>query len=163
MAKAVPEPIIPINSIIAEIAVEPKMQPLFNALNSDTLLNTLKMLLINNVEYSDSFNKSNFTPENMDLIAKKVISPDIRAGLAMLIAGLIAEGQTEIDNIEQIDRGYENIDQRLTDAILSLWATGDADTQKYLRHIFKQEKLLAEPVFQTTFPWEKSEMARKRK
>ena len=48
-----------------------------------------------------------------DLIAKKVISPDIRAGLAMLIAGLIAEGETEIDNIEQIDRGYEDIDQRL--------------------------------------------------
>ena len=48
-----------------------------------------------------------------DLIAKKVISPDIRAGLAMLTAGLIAEGQTEIDNIEQIDRGYEDIDQRL--------------------------------------------------
>ncbi len=48
-----------------------------------------------------------------DLIAKKVISPDIRAGLAMLIAGLIAEGETEIDNIEQIDRGYEKIDQRL--------------------------------------------------
>jgi UDP-N-acetylglucosamine 1-carboxyvinyltransferase len=48
-----------------------------------------------------------------DLVAKKVISPDIRAGLAMLIAGLIAEGVTEIDNIEQIDRGYENIDQRL--------------------------------------------------
>lgn len=47
------------------------------------------------------------------LVAKKVISPDIRAGLAMLIAGLIAEGETEIDNIEQIDRGYENIDQRL--------------------------------------------------
>jgi UDP-N-acetylglucosamine 1-carboxyvinyltransferase len=47
------------------------------------------------------------------LIGKKVISPDIRAGLAMLIAGLIAEGQTEIDNIEQIDRGYENIDKRL--------------------------------------------------
>jgi UDP-N-acetylglucosamine 1-carboxyvinyltransferase len=47
------------------------------------------------------------------LIAKKVISPDIRAGLAMLIAGLIAEGQTEIDNIEQIDRGYEDIDKRL--------------------------------------------------
>lgn len=47
------------------------------------------------------------------LIGKKVVSPDIRAGLAMLIAGLIAEGQTEIDNIEQIDRGYEKIDERL--------------------------------------------------
>ena len=49
---------------------------------------------------------------------------------------------------------YQNTEQRLTDAILSLWATGDVDTQKYLRHIFQQEKLLAEPVFQTTFPWE---------
>ena len=48
-----------------------------------------------------------------NLVAKKVVSPDIRAGLAMLIAGLIAEGQTEIDNIEQIDRGYEKIDERL--------------------------------------------------
>lgn len=50
---------------------------------------------------------------------------------------------------------YQNTEQRLTDAILSLWATGDAETQKYLKHIFNQpeEKLLAEPVFQTTFPW----------
>ncbi len=47
------------------------------------------------------------------LISKKVVSPDIRAGLAMLIAGLIASGETEIDNIEQIDRGYEEIDKRL--------------------------------------------------
>ncbi len=49
---------------------------------------------------------------------------------------------------------YQNTEKRLTDSILSLWATGDADTQKYLRHIFQEEKLLAEPVFQTTFPWE---------
>ncbi len=47
------------------------------------------------------------------LYGKKVESPDIRAGLAMLIAGLIAQKTTEIDNIEQIDRGYERIDERL--------------------------------------------------
>ncbi len=47
------------------------------------------------------------------LEGKKVESPDIRAGLAMLIAGLMAKGETEINNIEQIDRGYEKIDQRL--------------------------------------------------
>lgn len=47
------------------------------------------------------------------LYGKKVESPDIRAGLAMLIAGLIAQKTTEIDNIEQIDRGYEKIDERL--------------------------------------------------
>ena len=40
-------------------------------------------------------------------------SPDIRAGVAMLIAALSAEGQSTIHNIEQIDRGYENIDGRL--------------------------------------------------
>ena len=48
-----------------------------------------------------------------DLHAKKLISPDIRAGIALVIAALIARGTTEIDNIYQIDRGYENIDQRL--------------------------------------------------
>lgn len=47
------------------------------------------------------------------LFAKRLTSPDLRAGIAMIIAGLIAEGQTEIDNIYQIDRGYENIDERL--------------------------------------------------
>ncbi len=48
-----------------------------------------------------------------NLYAKKLISPDIRAGIALVIAALIAKGTTEIDNIYQIDRGYENIDQRL--------------------------------------------------
>ncbi len=40
-------------------------------------------------------------------------SPDIRAGVALLIAALSAEGKSTIHNIEQIDRGYENIDGRL--------------------------------------------------
>ena len=40
-------------------------------------------------------------------------SPDIRAGMAMLIAAFCAEGETEIGNVSQIDRGYERIDERL--------------------------------------------------
>ena len=40
-------------------------------------------------------------------------SPDIRAGVALLIAAMSAEGTSTIYNIEQIDRGYENIDFRL--------------------------------------------------
>ena len=40
-------------------------------------------------------------------------SPDIRAGMALLIAALIADGESEIYNIEQIDRGYERIDEKL--------------------------------------------------
>jgi len=42
-----------------------------------------------------------------------MVSPDIRAGNALLIAALSAEGTSVIQNIEQIDRGYENIDERL--------------------------------------------------
>jgi UDP-N-acetylglucosamine 1-carboxyvinyltransferase len=40
-------------------------------------------------------------------------SPDIRAGVALLIAALSAEGKSVIQNIEQIDRGYQYIDDRL--------------------------------------------------
>ncbi len=43
----------------------------------------------------------------------RVDSPDIRAGMAMLIAALCADGVTEIGNVGQIDRGYERIDERL--------------------------------------------------
>jgi len=43
----------------------------------------------------------------------KMSSPDIRAGVALLIAALSATGESEISNIEQIDRGYENIEGRL--------------------------------------------------
>jgi UDP-N-acetylglucosamine 1-carboxyvinyltransferase len=43
----------------------------------------------------------------------RMSSPDIRAGVALLIAALSAEGKSIIDNIEQIDRGYHNIDGRL--------------------------------------------------
>ena len=42
-----------------------------------------------------------------------MISPDIRAGIALLIAAMSAEGTSHIHNIEQIDRGYQNIDSRL--------------------------------------------------
>jgi UDP-N-acetylglucosamine 1-carboxyvinyltransferase len=47
------------------------------------------------------------------LHGEKMESPDIRAGMAMLIAALCAEGRSEIGNIRQIDRGYERIDERL--------------------------------------------------
>ena len=43
----------------------------------------------------------------------RMASPDIRAGVALLIAALSAEGKSRIDNIEQIDRGYQHIDERL--------------------------------------------------
>lgn len=50
---------------------------------------------------------------NFQLRAGKMLSPDIRAGIAMLIAAMSATGTSVISNIEQIDRGYEDIDIRL--------------------------------------------------
>ncbi len=47
------------------------------------------------------------------LHGERLESPDIRAGMAMLIAALAADGVSEIGNIRQIDRGYERIDERL--------------------------------------------------
>jgi len=48
-----------------------------------------------------------------ELYGRQLESPDLRAGMALLIAGLIATGQTTIDNVYQIERGYENIVNRL--------------------------------------------------
>lgn len=50
---------------------------------------------------------------NIHLRAKKMVSPDIRAGIAMLIAAMSADGVSHIGHIEQIDRGYTSIDRRL--------------------------------------------------
>ena len=47
------------------------------------------------------------------LIGSKIDAPDIRAGAAMILAGLIAKGQTKIENVYQIDRGYEKLDEKL--------------------------------------------------
>ncbi len=49
----------------------------------------------------------------LPLRANNMLSPDIRAGIAMLIAAMSAKGVSEIGNINQIDRGYEDIDTRL--------------------------------------------------
>ena len=50
---------------------------------------------------------------NYRLRSGKMSSPDIRAGIALLIAAMSAKGTSVISNIDQIDRGYEDIDLRL--------------------------------------------------
>ena len=47
------------------------------------------------------------------LYAEKLESPDIRAGMALLLATLAAKGQSTIRNVRQIDRGYERVDEKL--------------------------------------------------
>ena len=49
----------------------------------------------------------------LTLRSRRMTSPDIRAGIALLIAALSADGTSQIDNIAQIDRGYEDIEARL--------------------------------------------------
>jgi UDP-N-acetylglucosamine 1-carboxyvinyltransferase len=47
------------------------------------------------------------------LSGQQVSSPDIRAGMALVLAALVADGVTQIGNVEQIDRGYQDIDVKL--------------------------------------------------
>jgi len=47
------------------------------------------------------------------LIGTKINAPDIRAGASLILAGLIAKGQSLVENVYQIDRGYENFDEKL--------------------------------------------------
>jgi UDP-N-acetylglucosamine 1-carboxyvinyltransferase len=47
------------------------------------------------------------------LFGEKVESPDIRAGMALVLAALAADGRSQIRNIGQIDRGYDRVDEKL--------------------------------------------------
>jgi UDP-N-acetylglucosamine 1-carboxyvinyltransferase len=63
------------------------------------------------------------------LRGQRVESPDIRAGMAMLIAALCADGETVIGNIQQIDRGYERIDERLRELGAQITRMDDVPVQ----------------------------------
>ena len=73
-------------------------------------------------QYTDELNKmgANITAQGKSaffegvekLYGSPVYSTDLRAGAALIIAGVIAEGKTEIYNLEHIDRGYENIEEK---------------------------------------------------
>ncbi|MGL6008843.1 MAG: UDP-N-acetylglucosamine 1-carboxyvinyltransferase, partial [Culicoidibacterales bacterium] len=51
----------------------------------------------------------------------KVTATDLRAGAAMVLAGLIANGITEIHDIEHVERGYERIIEKLTNVGAKIW------------------------------------------
>ncbi|CAL2085281.1 DEAD/DEAH box helicase [Tenacibaculum sp. 190524A02b] len=53
---------------------------------------------------------------------------------------------------------YNKTENRLTDAILSLWATGDKEMQDYFKFLLSQEPIMADAVFQNTFPWEQDKL-----
>jgi len=60
-----------------------------------------------------SFNHRGKVEGPTPLKAQKLVVRDIRAGIAHVIAALMAEGTSELDNVEELDRGYEKIDERL--------------------------------------------------
>lgn len=53
---------------------------------------------------------------------------------------------------------YNKTENRLTDSILSLWATGDKEMQDYFKFLLSKEPIMADAVFQNTFPWEQSKL-----
>ena len=62
------------------------------------------------------------------LTGARISAPDLRAGAALVVAGLIAEGTTEISNAHFIRRGYENIDKKLTHLGARVaWSTRESD------------------------------------
>ena len=55
------------------------------------------------------------------LYGDKVTATDLRCGAALVIGGLIADGVTEIHDVYHIDRGYDNIDQKLKNLGANIW------------------------------------------
>lgn len=55
------------------------------------------------------------------LYGSKVTATDLRCGAGLIVAGLIAEGVTEVDNVYHIDRGYDNLDKKLIDLGAKIW------------------------------------------
>jgi len=62
---------------------------------------------------SGKFHASPFERFLKRLQGAEISSPDIRAGMALLIAALVAKGRTTIHNAQQIDRGYQRVEERL--------------------------------------------------
>lgn len=57
-----------------------------------------------------------------------------------------------------LEKFYHRIENRLTDAILSLWATGDKEMQNYFKYLLSEQPIIADAVFQGTFPWEQADV-----
>ena len=57
------------------------------------------------------------------------------------------------------EKFYSKTENRLKDAILSLWATGDKEMQDYFKYLLSEQQIIADAVFQGTFPWEQAEVS----
>ena len=61
----------------------------------------------------------------------KLKATDLRAGAAMIIAGLVAEGETEITSIEHIDRGYPDIEEKFRQLGANIYRTLNSDIKEF--------------------------------
>ena len=100
--------------------LQPQMGVVLSVANGTSVIN--ESIWESRFQYTDELNKmgAKITAqgktaffEGVDkLYSAPVYSTDLRAGAALIIAGIIAEGETEIYNLEHIDRGYENIEEK---------------------------------------------------
>ncbi len=100
--------------------LQPQMGVVLSIANGTSMIN--ESIWESRFQYTDELNKmgAKITPqgksaffEGVDkLYAAPVYSTDLRAGAALIIAGIIAEGETEVYNLDHIDRGYENIENK---------------------------------------------------
>lgn len=73
---------------------------------------------------------SAFVPGNSTLTSAPVMCTDLRASAALVLAALMAEGETEIRRIYHLDRGYEKLDKKLQDLGVKILRTPDKDSRK---------------------------------
>lgn len=100
--------------------LQPQMGVVLSLANGTSTIN--ESIWDSRFQYTEELNKmgANITAQGKSaffegvekLYGSPVYSSDLRAGAALIIAGIIAEGQTEIYNLEHIDRGYENIEEK---------------------------------------------------
>ena len=100
--------------------LQPQMGVVLATANGTSIIN--ESIWESRFQYTEELNKmgANITAQGKSaffegveqLYGSPVYSSDLRAGAALIIAGIIAEGKTEIYNLEHIDRGYENIEEK---------------------------------------------------
>lgn len=100
--------------------LQPQMGVLLSIANGTSIIN--ESIWDSRFQYTEELNKmgANITPQGSrafiegvkELSGAPVYSTDLRAGAALIIAGIIANGETDVYNLDHIDRGYENIEEK---------------------------------------------------
>src|SRR3989338_8331949 len=74
------------------------------------------------------------------LSGTKIVAPDIRGGAGLVVAGLVASGKTEVTGLKHIDRGYENLEQKLSSLGANIIRTKNISGESSSEENIKEEK-----------------------